>query len=116
VLSYGGLMASCDIPIDFDNDVVGLPGCRAGGDFWHATHGARTGPEIFFDDGFHWFVNDLSNVPEPVPSLSFWAGLCIGAACLAGAWLRVRGRSRAGWGLRGVYRDRARSKPWCRTA
>ena len=91
MLSYGGRMASCDIPIDFDSDVAGRAGCRAGGDFWHATHVARTGPEICFDDGFHWFVNDLSTVPEPVPSLSFWAGLCIGAACLAGAWLRVRG-------------------------
>jgi hypothetical protein len=90
--SYIGLTTSCDLPLAFDAAEVSSAGCWAGGDFPlpSTTQIAQTGPEIFFNDGFSWFFNDVSNAPKPVPSLSLVGSLCIGAACLGGAWARLR--------------------------
>lgn len=94
-LVYAGLTTSCDIPIDFDNGETGFAACRSGGAFENATHLRMTTPRIFFNTGFNWFFNDVSNAPKEVPSAGVFGSVALGSACLASAWVRLSRRRRS---------------------
>lgn len=57
-LTYAGLTAACDIPIDFDNTETLFAVCQTSGNFLNG-HVAITDAEIYFNTGASWFFNDV---------------------------------------------------------
>jgi len=58
-LTYAGMVAACNIPIDFDNTQTGFAVCQAGGVFLNPTHVAINSANIFFNTGATWFFNNV---------------------------------------------------------
>lgn len=101
-LSYAGLTTRCDVVIDFDDTETSFAKTFSQGELAYTAsdhiHMGRLylpttqDPEIFFNDGYAWFFNQVSNAPQ-VPSLSWLGGLGLAAACLAAAGARLRRRA-----------------------
>jgi hypothetical protein len=99
VLSYAGLTASCDIPIDFDDSQTNFALSDLGGSFLTSNHAAITSAVIWLSDqDFTFFFNQVSNRTR-VPGLT-GLGLALAAGALLGAGgaalRRRRGPARAG--------------------
>ena len=66
-LLYGGISSSgCDITLDFDNTQTGFAVCQTGGSFINGTHVRITSASIYFNTGFDWFFNDISNANDQI--------------------------------------------------
>ena len=63
-VTYVGFTTSCDIVIDFDDTETSLATCSVSGSF-SGIHGTITGADVYFNDGYNWFFNDVSNAPTP---------------------------------------------------
>ena len=63
-VTYVGLTTSCDIVIDFDNSETGFATCGVSGSF-SGDHGRITSANIYLNDSYNWFFNDVSTVPTP---------------------------------------------------
>ncbi len=63
-VTYVGFTTSCDIVIDFDNAETSLATCSISGSF-SGTHGTITGANVYLNDGYNWYFNDVSNAPPP---------------------------------------------------
>lgn len=61
VLTDAGLDASADIVIDFDNSQTGFAVSQSGGTFLSGSHVAITSNSIYFNTGYSWFFNTVSN-------------------------------------------------------
>jgi hypothetical protein len=69
-LEYGGLTTSnCDVVMDFDNNQTGFAVCGTGGAYIgnpNNQHVRITSANIYFNTGFNWFYNTISNNQPPV--------------------------------------------------
>jgi len=69
-LKYGGLSTSnCDVTLDYDNSQTGFAVCQTGGNYIgnpNNKHVRITSASIYFNTGFNWFYNDISNNQPPV--------------------------------------------------
>jgi len=68
-LEYGGVSTSnCDVKLDFDNDQTGFAVCGTSG--WYvpgsSDHFRIIAANIYFNTGFNWFYNNISNNQSPV--------------------------------------------------
>jgi hypothetical protein len=70
-LNYVGLTTACDIPVAFNNAQSTFAVCASGANInsggpIHGIHATMTTTNVYMNDGFLWFFNDLStvNVPE----------------------------------------------------
>lgn len=82
-LEFVGEQAAADILIDFDNSQTGFAVSQSGGAFIPGSGGQDvriTNNNIYFNDGFNWFFNDVSNSPAPVPLPASMVGLIFGLA------------------------------------
>lgn len=73
VLTYAGLDATADIVIDFDDSQTGFAVSQSGGSFVNGTHVRITTNSIFFNTGYSWFFNPVSNAPLSVEWAYFHA-------------------------------------------
>lgn len=64
-LTYAGLTDNANILIDFDNSKTGFAVSQNTGVGIGSNHVAITGSNIFFNNGWDWFFNDISNVGVP---------------------------------------------------
>lgn len=71
-LIYAGLDASADLVIQFDNNETGFAVSKSSGTFLNGSaHIAITNTNIYFNTGFNWFFNDVSNSVFPVEFIAF---------------------------------------------
>jgi hypothetical protein len=63
-VTYVGLTTSCDIVIDFDDAETGFAKCSVSGSF-SGLHGTITAANVYLNDSYNWFFNDVSNAPTP---------------------------------------------------
>ncbi|RMG21799.1 MAG: T9SS C-terminal target domain-containing protein [Bacteroidetes bacterium] len=71
-LVYAGMDASADIVIQFDNSETGFAVSKSSGIFLGASgHMAIISSNIYFNTGFAWFFNDVSNSVFPVEFVAF---------------------------------------------
>jgi hypothetical protein len=66
-VNYVGLSTGCDIVIDFDNAATSFAKCSVSGSF-SGDHGRITAANIYLNDSYNWFFNDVSNAPSPTPT------------------------------------------------
>ena len=64
-LTYAGLTTSADIVLDFDDTQTGFAVSMSGAQFINGTHLRITTTSVFFNTGFNWFFNDVSNGGAP---------------------------------------------------
>jgi len=83
-LTYAGLDAGADIVLDFDNAQTGFAVCQTAGLFINPTHVRVTSAPLYFNTGYDWFFNDVSNSPTvPEPSTLVLLGAALGAGLIA---------------------------------
>lgn len=71
-LVYAGMDASADIVIQFDDTETGFAVSKSSGVFLGASgHIAISVSNIYFNTGYNWFFNDVSNTVFPVEFISF---------------------------------------------
>lgn len=63
-LQYAGFDSNADIVIDFDNNATGFAVSQSSG-FLLGGHAVIAQSDIFFNSGFNWFFNDVSNAVVP---------------------------------------------------
>lgn len=73
VLTYAGLDATANIVIDFDDSQTGFAVSQSGGSFINSDHVRITSNSIFFNTGYSWFFNTVSNAPLAVEWAYFHA-------------------------------------------
>ena len=64
-LSYAGLTTSANIVLDFDNTQTGFAVSISGGQYINASHVRVTTTAVYFNTGYNWFFNDVSNNAPP---------------------------------------------------
>ena len=64
-LSYAGVTTAADIVLDFDDSQTGFAVSISSGVFISPTHARITTTGVFFNTGFNWFFNDVSNNAPP---------------------------------------------------
>ena len=89
-----GLDATADIVIEFDNAETGFAVSKSSGAVISGDHIRIASTDIYFNTGFDWFFNDVSNSapsmnPVPEPTTLAIMGF-FGAASIAGSWRRRR--------------------------
>jgi hypothetical protein len=62
--TYVGLTTGCDIVIDFDDTKTSLASCSVSGSF-SGLHGTITAANVYLNDSYNWFFNDVSTTPTP---------------------------------------------------
>lgn len=73
VLSYAGLVTTADITIDFDNGQTGFAVSSSGASSIAANHFTITSNSIYFNTGYSWYFNTVSNAPLSVAWAHFSA-------------------------------------------
>ena len=63
-VTYVGLTTSCDIVIDFDNGETSFAKCSVSASF-SGEHGTILAANVYLNEDFSWFFNDVSNAPPP---------------------------------------------------